>query len=48
MAFVVPREGEVIDPHEAAAAAGRAASRRPPRACLLPRALAGRDSEARA
>ncbi len=28
-AFVVPREGEVIDPHEAAAAADRAASRRP-------------------
>lgn len=47
-AFVVPREGEVIDPHEAAAAAGRAASRRPLCACLLQRVLAGRASEVRA
>jgi hypothetical protein len=47
-AFVVPREGDVIDPHEATAAAGRVAFRRPLRACLVQRALAGRASQVRA
>jgi hypothetical protein len=47
-AFVVPRVGEVIDPHEAADAAGRAASRGLLHARRLQRALAGQASEVRA